>query len=173
MSNNLLNVPGASRSSSTDSAPVLKNQPGYSTPKFEGKAAQRAQVAAAVKAKGFIPSEIAEGEVTWFYEQLGIDDTYFSGENVDEICDHIIALFGAKVVAYTKHDYGKLVIDLEKINKPAKEGDKDGALFIHTSPPGVTSTEGPGATCERRCVGIRSANHIFELMTRQYRRAFP
>jgi len=27
---------------------------------------------------------------------------------------------------------------------------QDTAVFIHTSPPGITSTEGPGATCERR-----------------------
>jgi glutamate dehydrogenase len=76
---------------------------------------------------------------------LGIDDTYFSNESVPVISDHIIALFGAKVLAYTKHDPSKLVIDLEKI-------DENRSIFIHTSPPGQTATEGPGATCETRCL---------------------
>lgn len=58
------------------------------------------------------------------------------------ITDHIIALFAAKTLAYTKHST-QLVIDLEKITE-------NGALFIHTSAPGVTVREGPGAVCERR-----------------------
>jgi len=83
--------------------------------------------------------------VNWFYTHLGIDDTYFQNESVDTISDHIIALFGAKVLAYTKHDPSKLVIDLENIDPSGK-----GATFIHTSPPGLTITEGPGSTCESR-----------------------
>ena len=54
-------------------------------------------------------------------------------------------MYSAKVLAYTKHDPSKLVIDLEAVNK-----DGSGATFIHTSPPGKTSVEGPGATCETR-----------------------
>lgn len=49
------------------------------------------------------------------------------------------------MLAYTKHDPSKLVIDLENIDKEGKS-----ATFIHTSPPGKTSTEGPGAVCESR-----------------------
>lgn len=95
--------------------------------------------------QGFIPRELAANEVTWFYSHLGIDDTYFQNESVDVITDHIIALFGAKVLAYTKHDPSKLVIDLEKIDEKG-----NGATFIYTSPPGKTTLEGPGATCESR-----------------------
>ena len=84
-------------------------------------------------------------EVNWFYTHLGIDDNYFQAESVEVISDHVIALFGAKVLAYTKHDPSKLVIDLEKIDESG-----NGATFIHTSSPGKTSTEGPGATCETR-----------------------
>ena len=157
MSSNTLRVPGPAR---TPSENRVQNTSGYSTPTFAGKDAQRAQVVAAVAAKGFVPKELVAGEVAWFYDQLGIVDTYFATETVDEICDHIIGLFGAKVVAFTKHDMSSLEIELEKIQRGTNPGDKDGALFIHTSPPGVTSTEGPGATCKRRCVGIRSANHI-------------
>ncbi|EPT00228.1 hypothetical protein FOMPIDRAFT_1023833 [Fomitopsis schrenkii] len=121
----------------------IKNVPGYTTPVFKGKEEQKAKVLANVTSKGFIPRELVANEINWFYTHLGIDDTYFQSESVDVISDHIIALFGAKVLAFTKHDPSKLVIDLEKVNE-------DGATFIHTSTPGLTSTEGPGATCESR-----------------------
>jgi len=96
-------------------------------------------------AQGFIPRELVANEVNWFYSHLGIDDTYFQNESREVIADHIIALFGAKVLAYTKHDPNKLVIDLEKSDEDGK-----GATFIHTSAPGLTSTTGPGASCESR-----------------------
>ncbi|KAH9831374.1 NAD-dependent glutamate dehydrogenase [Rhodofomes roseus] len=121
----------------------IKNVPGYTTPVFKGKEEQKAKVLANVTAKGFIPRELVANEVNWFYAHLGIDDTYFQAESVDVISDHIIALFGAKVLAFTKHDSSKLVIDLETVKE-------DGATFIHSSTPGKTSTEGPGATCESR-----------------------
>lgn len=97
--------------------------------------------------QGFVPRELIANEVNWFYSHLGIDDTYFQNESVSVISDHILALFGAKVLSFTKHDPNKLVIDLEKIDQKG-----NGATFIHTSPPGLTSTEGPGATCESRSV---------------------
>ena len=65
--------------------------------------------------QGFIPIPLVPGEVNWFYASLGIDDTYFANESVPVIADHIIALFGAKVLAYTKHDPRALVIDLERV----------------------------------------------------------
>lgn len=95
--------------------------------------------------QGFIPRELVAHEVQWFYSHLGIDDTYFFNESIEVISDHIIGLFGAKVLAYTKHDPSKLVIDLERIDS---EG--NGATFIYTSAPGLTSTEGPGALVEPR-----------------------
>ncbi|EMD39382.1 hypothetical protein CERSUDRAFT_93416 [Gelatoporia subvermispora B] len=100
-------------------------------PLFKEKEEQRAKVQSMVAAK--------------FYSHLGIDDTYFANESIEVISDHIIALFGAKVLAYTKHDLFKRIIDLENIDPNGK-----GATFIHTSPPGLTITEGPGSTCEAR-----------------------
>ncbi|KAG2758008.1 NAD-specific glutamate dehydrogenase [Suillus brevipes Sb2] len=122
----------SSRASSEASLQRVKNLPGYTTPVFKGKEEQRAKVQADVSAKGFIPRELVVNEVNWFYSQLGIDDTYFQNES-------------PSVLAYTKHDLNKLVIDLEKIDEKG-----NGATFIHTSLPGLTSTEGPGATCESR-----------------------
>ncbi|KIJ94178.1 hypothetical protein K443DRAFT_134832 [Laccaria amethystina LaAM-08-1] len=118
---------------------------GYTTPVFEDKKAQRASVQFDVASKGFIPHDLIAGEVDWFYFNLGIDDSYFQKESSEIISDHIIALFGAKIVAYTKRDPTKFVIDLERIDDQGR-----GATFIHTSAPGLTSAEGPGATCEVR-----------------------
>ncbi|KAJ3729441.1 NAD-specific glutamate dehydrogenase [Lentinula raphanica] len=141
-----LSVPGTpTRNGSDGLLHRIKNVPGYTTPVFKGKEEQRALVQQEVAAKGFIPQELVANEVNWFYTNLGIDDTYFRNESRDIICDHIIALFGAKVLAYTKHDPSKLVIDLEKIDENG-----NGATFIYTSAPGVTATEGPGASCEIR-----------------------
>ncbi|KAL4080785.1 NADH-dependent glutamate dehydrogenase [Scleroderma citrinum] len=136
---------GSSKAASEASLQRVQNLPGYTTPVFKGKEEQRAKVQAAVAAKGFIPRELVTNEVNWFYSHLGIDDTYFQNESVSVISDHILALFGAKVLSFTKHDPNKLVIDLEKIDEKG-----NGATFIHTSAPGLTSTEGPGATCESR-----------------------
>lgn len=136
---------GTSRTISEASLQRVKNLPGYTTPVFKEKEEQRAKVQAEVANKGFMPRELVANEVNWFYSHLGIDDTYFQNESVSVISDHIIALFGAKVLAFTKHDPNKLVIDLEKIDEKG-----NGATFIHTSRPGLTSKEGPGATCESR-----------------------
>jgi len=77
----------------------VKNLPGYTTPVFAGKQAQRAKVQETVTSKGFIPRELVKNEVAWFYDHLGIDDTHFRNESAEAISDHIIALFGAKVSA--------------------------------------------------------------------------
>ncbi|CAA7258824.1 unnamed protein product [Cyclocybe aegerita] len=135
----------SSAHSSEASLHRVKNQPGYNTPIFKGKEEQRALVENDVAAKGFIPRELIGNEVNWFYTNLGIDDTYFQNESREVISDHIIALFAAKIMAYTKHDPSKLVIDLERIDENG-----NGATFIHTSAPGLTTTEGPGSVCESR-----------------------
>ncbi|TEB24207.1 glutamate dehydrogenase [Coprinellus micaceus] len=127
------------------SANRVENSTGYNTPVFKGKDEQRAHVEQAVVGKGFIPRELVPNEVNWFYNGLGIDDTYFQTESHDVIADHIMALFGAKILAFTKHDPSSLVIDLERIDEKGQ-----GATFIHTSVPGLTTTEGPGAICETR-----------------------
>ncbi|CAE6431608.1 unnamed protein product [Rhizoctonia solani] len=132
-------------STSGTSTPTVKNLPGYTTPIFTRKDEQRKEVEASVSSKGFMPPELVKLEVGWFYDSLGIDDTYFANESVSIITDHILALFGAKIMAFTQHDANKLVIDLEQATP-----DGDRATFIHTSAPGVTSKDGPGATCEAR-----------------------
>ena len=75
---------------------------------------------------------------------------YFLAETPEAIADHILALYSAKLLAYTKHDPEKLVIDLEKITPEGEAKGKEGAVWIHTSKAGVTMKEGPGATVEKR-----------------------
>jgi glutamate dehydrogenase len=41
---------------------------GYTDPVFEGKADQANQVKTMLKERGFIPPDLAEGEVDWFYQ---------------------------------------------------------------------------------------------------------
>jgi glutamate dehydrogenase len=82
---------------------------------------------------------------------LTTDNAYFLAESPEVISDHILALYSAKLLAYTKHDPEKLFIDLEKITTEAEAGkSKEGAVWIHTSKPGVTVSHGPGSTVEKR-----------------------
>lgn len=74
------------------------------------------------------------------HRNLGIDDYYFALESVETIANHIMALYGAKILAYTKHE-NELDINLEKESETA-------SVYIHSSQPGVTQLEGP--QCERK-----------------------
>lgn len=85
--------------------------------------------------KGFFPSDFVVSETTWFYNMLGIDDTYFQTETVDAIVTQILSLYAAKVAAYARDDK-QLEIRLDKEAE-------DHAVYIDTSKPGVTSFDGP------------------------------
>ncbi|KAK8206798.1 NAD-dependent glutamate dehydrogenase [Zalaria obscura] len=108
---------------------------GYVAPTFEGKDKQMEEVMDKVEDKGFIPPEFVESETNWFYNELGIDDMYFSTETVDAIVSHIHSLYAAKVAAYARDDK-RLEIRLDKEAS-------DHAVYIDTSKPGVTATGGP------------------------------
>jgi glutamate dehydrogenase len=134
---------------------LRKDTIGYKAPAFPLRDEQRKEVEKIVSEQGFIPTSLVRGEVGWFYESLGIDNTYFLSETPQNIADHILALYGAKVLAYTKHDPSKLTIDLERITTAdqaaiSTAGQKEGAVFIHSSVAGVKATEGPAATVEKR-----------------------
>jgi hypothetical protein len=66
-------------SSSVSSSPAASNNnnsrkdrkmsiDGYTSNLFEGKPAQMAQVAAFIAQQGFLPAELIETEVAWFYK---------------------------------------------------------------------------------------------------------
>lgn len=56
------------RSSSIFSNSDFANADGYSTNVFEGKAAQMAEVAGIIAQQGFLPAELIQNEVAWFYK---------------------------------------------------------------------------------------------------------
>jgi glutamate dehydrogenase len=60
---------------------------------------------------------------------------YFQQESVETIGQHIMALYGAKIFAYIRSDKS-LDINLERETA-------DGAVYIHTSRPGVSNINGP------------------------------
>ncbi|KAI7492811.1 NAD-specific glutamate, partial [Hortaea werneckii] len=107
---------------------------GYVAPEFKGKQEQMEQVMDQVEEKGFIPSDLVEDETKWFYNDLGIDDMYFSTETVENIVSHILSLYAAKVAAYARADK-QLEIRLDKEAA-------DHAVYIDTSIPGVSGSGG-------------------------------
>ncbi|PYH90666.1 NAD-specific glutamate dehydrogenase [Aspergillus ellipticus CBS 707.79] len=115
---------------------LSEEDPGYVAAKFEGKENQMEEVMDQLEKKGFLPADFVTGETHWFYNQLGIDDTYFQTETVDAIVTQILSLYAAKVAAYARDDK-KLEIRLDKEAE-------DHAVYIDTSKPGVSSVEGPG-----------------------------
>ncbi|OJJ43302.1 hypothetical protein ASPZODRAFT_146312 [Penicilliopsis zonata CBS 506.65] len=114
---------------------LSEEDPGYVAAKFEGKQKQMEQVMDQLEEKGFFPSDFVISETTWFYNMLGIDDTYFQTETVDAIVTQILSLYAAKVAAYARDDK-KLEIRLDKEAE-------DHAVYIDTSKPGVSTIEGP------------------------------
>lgn len=142
-----LGIPGVS--------PHVLHEPGsgYIAPQFEGKAKQMEEVMDKVEDKGFIPADLVEAEVKWFYNELGIDDMYFSTETADAIVSHIHSLYAAKVAAYARDDK-KLEIRLDKEAA-------DHAVYIDTSVPGVSTIGGSGFEQrleEKYLDGSRGAN---------------
>lgn len=108
---------------------------GYERNVFPGKAEQTAMVCSIIKEKGFIPQMLVDNEVNWFYLNLGIDDMYFAMEAPETIANHIISLYAAKMNAYTRNQ-NVLDINLERETE-------HGAIYIHTSVPGVSQMSGP------------------------------
>ena len=88
-----------------------------------------------IEDKGFLPGEFIASETEWFYNQLGIDDMYFSTETVEAVASNILSLYAAKLAAFARDDK-KLEIRL------AKEA-SDHAVYIDTSKPGISVLEGP------------------------------
>jgi glutamate dehydrogenase len=65
----LLSVPGTGTHTPRAATPdhILKNTTGYTDTVFEGKTEQAAAVQTLLKGKGFIPPDLVDAEVQWFY----------------------------------------------------------------------------------------------------------
>ncbi|KAI9317222.1 Glutamate/Leucine/Phenylalanine/Valine dehydrogenase-domain-containing protein [Dichotomocladium elegans] len=107
---------------------------GYSANVFPEKQEQMVKVFSLIEQTGFIPKELIQNEVAWFYNNLGIDDYYFALESVETIANHVMSLYGAKMLAYAQND-NVLDIKLEK-------EEEDSSVYIHSSTPGVSGTDG-------------------------------
>ncbi|KAI8882686.1 NAD-dependent glutamate dehydrogenase [Backusella circina FSU 941] len=114
---------------------LANNESGYAANVFADKENQMHKVCEHLENVGFLPKELVQNEVAWFYNNLNIDDYYFALENVETIANHILSLYGAKVLAYTKNEKA-LNINLQKETE-------DSAVYIHSSEPGVSQVEGP------------------------------
>ncbi|KAG0172561.1 NAD-dependent glutamate dehydrogenase [Apophysomyces sp. BC1034] len=119
---------------------TINDECGYNANVFAGKSEQMGEVCAYLEGIGFLPKELVKNEVSWFYGNLGIDDFYFALESVETIAKHIMALYGSKIVAYTKSS-NALDINLEKESE-------ESSVYIHSSQPGVSQLKGP--QCEKK-----------------------
>lgn len=106
---------------------------GYADYVFPGKTEQMEMVKKLIEEKKFIPGEIVQQEITWFYESLGIDEYLFKIETPEVIANHINALYAAKILAYTKQNKS-LDIELEHQTP-------NGAIYIHNSKPGISGPQ--------------------------------
>ena len=97
------------------------------------KKAQAERVISILEEDGMLPKERIRSEVNWFYEDLGIDITYFIMENAETIAGHIVSLYAAKISEYAKNT-GHINIELQKRTN-------NSAVFIHSSEPGVSLSE--------------------------------
>ncbi|KAJ3083608.1 NAD-dependent glutamate dehydrogenase [Quaeritorhiza haematococci] len=130
-----LSVSGKVLSPTSAVAASARTSDGYARNTFAGKQEQMQRVSAYLEEKGFIPKELVQNEVSWFYMNLGIDDMYFQLEDVETTAQHIMALYGAKIFSYIKNE-NVLDINLERETE-------DSAVYIHTSRPGVSQLSGP------------------------------
>ena len=60
---------------------------------------------------------------------------YFQQESIETIAQHIMALYGAKIFAYIKNE--------KSLNIHLERATETGAVYIHTSRPGVSDIAGP------------------------------
>ncbi|KAI0841452.1 NAD-specific glutamate dehydrogenase [Hypoxylon sp. FL0890] len=108
---------------------------GYVAPEFKGRDEQIKQVKEIILKQGWIPESHLDEQVSWFYNELGIDDVYFQMESVDVIATHITSMYAAKVAAYARVDKREEIrLDMEAT---------DHAIYIDTSVPGKSTLHGP------------------------------
>ncbi|PVV05086.1 hypothetical protein BB560_000392, partial [Smittium megazygosporum] len=107
----------------------------YTKNVFADKSQHRQRVSEILKKIGYIPETLLESEIGWFYETLGMDDLYFMMEEPDVVANHIIGIYASTLSGICKKQKF-LDINFDRM-------DEDSAVFIHTSVPGVSRTEGP------------------------------
>ncbi|KAG9245307.1 NAD-specific glutamate dehydrogenase [Calycina marina] len=108
---------------------------GYTAPEFKGKKAQMLQVKDKIVGSSWIPDKLVDEQISWFYNELGIDDVYFELESVNAIASSVTSLYAAKVAAFARADQKQEIrLDMEA---------EDHAIYIDTSEPGISAVDGP------------------------------
>lgn len=104
---------------------------GYKSAAFAGKQEQIAKVSDELDKSGLIPESLIEHETDWFYNHLGIDDTFFSAVSVKDIACDILGLYSAKVDAFAR---GNGASSAEGTNFSYKKIDEDHSAFFASGP---------------------------------------
>lgn len=99
---------------------------GYIASVFESKNDQINKVMDRLDATGLIPENLIESETKFFYENLGIDDTYFASESVENIVSNILAIYAAKIEAAINGKHSSS-IHFKKVTE-----DKHHAVYFET-----------------------------------------
>ncbi|KAI0440858.1 NAD-specific glutamate dehydrogenase [Xylaria telfairii] len=108
---------------------------GYIAPEFEGKDEQMKIVREIIQKDNWVPLPHLDEQISWFYNELGIDDVYFQMEKAEVIATIITSMYAAKVAAHSRIDKREEIqLDMEAV---------DHAIYIDTSVPGLSNIKGP------------------------------
>ncbi|RWA12014.1 hypothetical protein EKO27_g3095 [Xylaria grammica] len=108
---------------------------GYIAPEFKGKDEQMNTVKEIIAKDNWIPASHLDQQISWFYNELGIDDVYFQMEKAEVIATIITSMYAAKVAAHSRIDKREEIqLDMEAV---------DHAIYIDTSIPGLSNLKGP------------------------------
>ncbi|CCD26548.1 glutamate dehydrogenase (NAD(+)) NDAI_0H03750 [Naumovozyma dairenensis CBS 421] len=103
--NNTLNLPAKSSIPPDISTLSISSLSDYHVFDFPGKESQREEVVDILDQQGFIPDNLIEQEVDWFYNSLGIDDLFFSREKPQIISNIIHSLYASKIDSFAKSNF--------------------------------------------------------------------
>ncbi|KAJ3031823.1 UNVERIFIED_CONTAM: NAD-dependent glutamate dehydrogenase [Siphonaria sp. JEL0065] len=119
------------------------------------KASQMKEVHALIEQKGFIPKELVGNEVSWFYNNLGMDELYFKLETAESISQLILSLYSAKIAAFIKNES---LLDINLVRET-----EHGAIFMQTSTPGTPSGKGYEKTIDEKYFNVSNKTTAFRM----------
>eukprot|EP00732_Lithocolla_globosa_P000355 Lithocolla_globosa_v1_NODE_101_length_6343_cov_18.219454.p1 type:complete len:1015 gc:universal NODE_101_length_6343_cov_18.219454:3103-59(-) len=116
---------------------IQRSEQDFHTLVFTDKSERQALVEAYIGTENFISIDQVKEEVDWYFNKLGLDDIYFRNLTVAAIAGHILALYAAKITAFTRNEK-TIGINVEELTE-------DEATYINNSRAGVSTLD-----CEKR-----------------------
>ncbi|EDO16952.1 hypothetical protein Kpol_1041p10 [Vanderwaltozyma polyspora DSM 70294] len=115
------------------SALSISSMSDYHVFDFPGKDLQREQIIDLLDQQGFIPDDLIEQEVDWFYNSLGIDDLFFSKESPDVLANIINSLYASKLDAFAKSKFSQLQLNtgFNNVNNNANASNQIDSTLIN------------------------------------------